>query len=573
MKIPVLSVVLGLAASTLFASELPKNATPVLGAMQAELDRSLTAFKSQPVSPYFLSYEITENRRVGVSSSFGALVSSSEGASRVLDIDLRVGDYALDNTHPLRSGFSSGPNFISQTPIPIDDSPDAIRAVVWYQTDKRLKAAVEQLTKVKTNVRVKVEEEDKSADFCAEPAQVYAEKVATVTVDRKLLEEKVRRYTAPFAENPRIYAAQASITVGVETRWYVNSEGTLLQTSAPNCRITISATTKADDGMDLPRYQTYFAFRPEELPSDAVVLADVKKIIADLDTLRTAPLVDPYTGPAILSGRAAGVFFHEVFGHRDEGHRQKNVNEGQTFKKQLNQPLLPAGFTVFSDPTLDHFGKTALGGYYLYDNQGVKARRVNLIEGGVLKNFMMARMPIEGFPESNGHGRKQPGYAPVSRQANLIVEADKPVSRAALKQQLLDLVKQQGKPYGLVFDDIEGGFTQTGRTIPNAFNVLPIMVYRIYPDGREEVVRGVDLIGTPLTTFSKVVAADDAPAVFNGVCGAESGGVPVSAASPGLLVSQIEVQKKTKSQDRLPVLPAPARPGAAEPAPKSAGKS
>ena len=188
---------------------------------------------------------------------------------------------------------------------------------------------------------------------------------------------------------------------------------------------------------------------------------------------------------------------------------------------------------------------------------GRSNRRVPLVEGGVFKGFLMARIPIEGFPNSNGHGRKAPGFPVVARQSNLIVEGAQPVSRETLKEQLLQLVHAQNKPYGLYFEDIEGGFTLTGRFIPNAFNVRPIMVYRIYPDGHEELVRGVDFIGTPLSAFSKVVAADDTPDIFNGICGAESGPVPVTGISPGLLLSQVEVQKKEKAQDRPPLLPAP----------------
>ena len=559
MILPALTWALAAAAVPIaLAPPLPRGATPVLGAMRAEMAHSLGALKAEPVPPYFLSYEVTETRSVTVSSAFGALVSSNEGRYRALDVDLRVGSYALDNTHPVRAGRgSSSERLAGSVPVPIDDSPDAIRAVLWYQTDRKFKAAVEQLTKVKTNVQVKVEEEDKSADFCAAPAEVFAEAPRALTVERKAWEAKIRRYTAPFARYGNIYTARASLSGEVETRWYVNSEGTLLQTSRPAYRLSINASTKADDGMDLPRHETFFAFRPEDLPSDEVVLARVEKMIADLQALRAAPIVDPYAGPAILSGRAAGVFFHEIFGHRIEGHRQKKADEGQTFKKKLGEPVLPETFKVYSDPTLDHLGKTSLGGYYLYDDEGVKARRVSLVEGGVLKGFLMARMPIEGFPESNGHGRKQVGSAAVSRQSNLIVEAAGALTRPALKARLIELVKEQDKPFGLFFDDIQGGFTSTGRLTPNAFNVLPVLVYRIYPDGREELVRGVDLIGTPLTTFSKVVAADDSPDVFNGVCGAESGWVPVSAVSPGLLISQIEVQKKEKAQERPPLLPAP----------------
>jgi TldD protein len=287
------------------------------------------------------------------------------------------------------------------------------------------------------------------------------------------------------------------------------------------------------------------------------VLRDVNQMIRDLKALRVAPVVEPYTGPAILSGRASAVFFHEVFGHRIEGRRQKGEEEGQTFKKKVGQAVLPASFSIYSDPTIRQIGGTDLVGSYKYDNEGVRARRVTVVDHGIFKNFLMSRSPIEGFPHSNGHGRDQQGFPVVARQSNLIVEVQNPVTPAKLKKMLIAEVKKQNKPFGLYFDEVEGGFTLTGRAIPNAFDVLPIMVYRVYPDGREELVRGVDLIGTPLTAFSKIVTGDNEVAVFNGLCGAESGLVPVSSTSPAILVSQIEVQKKEKSQESAPILPPP----------------
>jgi len=549
---------LALVIATAGAAELPKNASPVLVALSAELDRSLTTFKTQPVAAYFLGYQAIERHSFTVSSSFGALQNSSESRTRLFDIDLRVGDYALDNTHPLRgTAQNTAPGAHA---LPVEDNVDAVRAAVWFQTDRRYKAAVEQLDKAKSDVQVNVAEEDKSPDFCAAPAEVYIETPRDVTLDRAAWEVRLRRFTEPFAAYGDIYSAHASLNVEAQTRWYVDSGGTLLQTAQTSARLMISASTKAEDGMVLPRYESWFALTADQLPSDKEILERVAKLAAELEALRKAPLLDPYTGPAILSGRAAGVFFHEVFGHRAEGHRQKRVEEGQTFKKMLGQPVLPPTFTVYCDPQLDHYGKTTLGGHYLYDDQGVKARRVNLIEGGILKGFLMARMPIDGFPVSNGHGRKSPGNAVVARQSNLVVEVAQTVTREQLKKELLRLVVEQKKPFGLFFDDIEGGFTITSRVIPNSFNVRPLLMYRVYPDGREELVRGVDFIGTPLSTFSKVVAADDTPGVFNGTCGAESGMVPVSAISPGLLLSQVEIQKKDKSQDRLPLLPAPTAP-------------
>ena len=546
----------GIAAT---AAAQTRASSPVLDAMRTELARSLTTFKGQPTAPYFLSYEITEAHTVNVAGSFGAVTQSGERRHRALDVDLRVGDYRFDNTHPLRGGIPGRAfmGFDGIAEMPVDDDAGAIRAALWYATDRKYKRAVEQLTWVKTNAAVGVAAEDTAPDFSAELRESYTEPVARISVDRRVWEDKIRRYTAPFARYGDIYEAEAVLIAQVDSRWYVNSEGTEIQTSQPIYRLYVSAFSKADDGMELPRYESFWAFTPEGLPSDRVVLAAVQKMIDDLHALRRAPALEPYTGPAILSGRASAVFFHEVFGHRVEGHRQKLGLEGQTFKKKVNESVLPAGFSVYFDPTLRRLGGTDLGGFYRYDDEGVKARRVAVVEHGILKTFLMARTPIEGFASSNGHGRAQLGLAPVARQSNLVVETSEPHSQAELKRMLIDEIKRENKPYGLLFDDIEGGFTITMRFIPNAFNVMPVMVYRVYPDGREELVRGVDFIGTPLTTFSKIVAADDHLAVFNGMCGAESGWVPVSAVSPGVFVSQVEVQKKLKSGERPPILPPP----------------
>jgi TldD protein len=533
-------------------------ASPVIQAMKAELDRSMEKLKTQPVPPYFLSYEIVENSGVNVSAEFGKIVSSGENRYRQLDIDMRVGDYNLDNTREIRGGMPQmGWEGARSVPVPIENDPDAIRAVLWYNTDAQYKRAVEQLTKVKTNVKVKVAQEDQSADFSREEPQRFTEPLADLHVDRRAWEEKLRKYTAPFARYADIYQATAFLQASAESQWYVNSEGSVVQTSQPAFRLFVVAGTKADDGMELPRYESYFGFTEKDLPDDAAVLKDVDKMIHDLEGLRVAPMADPYTGPAILSGRASGVFFHEIFGHRVEGQRTKNAEDAQTFKKKINELVLSKDFSVYFDPTVRRLANTDLAGYYLYDNQGVKARRVSVVENGILKTFLMSRTPVEGIPQSNGHGRGQPGLKPVARQSNLIVEVAPSAVQPDLKKLLIAEIAKQNLPYGLYFDDISGGFTFTGRTIPNAFNVMPLMVYRIYPDGHEELVRGVDLIGTPLTTFSKIVAADNKLAVFNGICGAESGGVPVSAVSPGIFISQIESQKKSKSQDRIPILPAP----------------
>ena len=304
-------------------------------------------------------------------------------------------------------------------------------------------------------------------------------------------------------------------------------------------------------------FESFFAFSEDGLPDDETVMDTVRQVIADLQALRVAPVAAPYSGPAILSGRASGVFFHEILGHRVEGHRQREADDAQTFNDMIGESVLPEAFSVVFDPSVRRKAGTDLGGYYRFDNEGVKSQRVAVIEGGVLKRFLMSRRPIKGFSGSNGHGRKQVGFAAVARQSNLFVEVDEPLPEPELVAKLAAHLNDEGKDYGLLFDDIQGGFTMTRRYPPNAFNVLPTMVYRIYSDGRRELVRGVDLIGTPLTAFSEIVAGGTELDTFNGICGAESGGVPVSASSPPILVSQIEVQRKAKSSHRPPLLPPP----------------
>ena len=340
-----------LAFSTGFPATGP---APVLDAMKAELGRSMETLKKQAVPPYFLSYEITDTHTVNVNSAFGKLVNSSESRRRQLDIDVRVGDYNIDNTHDIRGsfpGFDFSDRF-SFVEAPIEDNPEAIRQLLWYHTDRRYKSAAEAFTKVRTNVQVMVKPEDQSPDFSQEQPEKHIEPVQKISLDSKAWEEKLRKYTAPFAKYGDIYEANAYLSANAETRWFTNSEGSELQTSQRYYRLFVSAFTKAEDGMELPRYESFFAFTPEGLPDDATVLRAVQKIIQDLHALRKAPVVDPYIGPAILSGRASGVFLHEVFGHRIEGHRQKREEEGQTFKKKINEQLLPETFNIFFDPTL-----------------------------------------------------------------------------------------------------------------------------------------------------------------------------------------------------------------------------
>ena len=310
--------------------------------------------------------------------------------------------------------------------------------------------------------------------------------------------------------------------------------------------------------MDVQDFDSFEAADPKDLPSNDVIRASVKKVGAHVEALLAAKTAEPFVGPAIFSGRASGVFFHEIFGHRIEGHRQKDESEGQTFTKSVGEKILPDFLSVTFDPTIKQVGGVDLNGTYEYDDEGVIAKPVKAVENGVLRSFLMSRSPIDGFDHSNGHGRRQPGLEVVSRQSNLLVTSTRTVSDEKLRQMLIDEIKRQNKPYGLYFEDITGGFTTTQRSGLQAFKVIPVIVYRVYADGRpDELIRGADIVGTPLASFAKILATSDKPEVFNGICGAESGNVPVSAVAPAILISEIEIQRKERSQDRPPLLPRP----------------
>lgn len=547
-----------IAISLLFLNINLYSQSTVITAAKTELARSIQELSKQEVAPYYISYSVTDVESVTITASFGKVRSENSDNKRILDIDLRVGDYNLDNTHIIRGNPFQFGSMGGSVVLPLDDNMTAMRNAIWYNTDLRYKAAIERYEKVLTNKAVKVAEEDSSADFTREiPHKYYGDKKDfSVNIDD--WKEKARILSGKFNAHPLIYRNQVVIDSEILHKHFVNSEGSELEWYETNVRLYVTAMTKADDGMSLPLYESYFAFTPEGLPTVEQIAADIDIMIDKLLKLREAPMMSTFTGPAMLSGEASGVFFHEIFGHRVEGHREKDPNSSQTFKQSIGKEILPDFIDVIFDPTIKELEGTQLSGYYVYDDEGIKAQKVVTVDNGKFQKFLMSRSPIEGFQNSNGHGRKQAGYNAVSRQSNLIVATSKETSINEMRKLLREEAKKQDKEFGLYFEEVSGGFTFTSRTIPNAFNVTPLVVYKIFADGRpDELVRGVDLIGTPLATFGNIIAAGDDLGIFNGICGAESGGVPVSACSPSILVSTIEVQKKQKSQAKIPILPNP----------------
>src|SRR5262249_10785621 len=332
-------------------------------ALEQEMKRAfgLLQQKGTP-APYFISYAIRENDSVDIEASLGALRTSQEDRSRLLDVDVRVGDYNLDSTQQIRGqrGSNTGPAFTYPVLMPIDNDVDALRSVIWLETDRKYKAAVERFIQVKANRAIKVEEEDTSADMSRQSKESATLALASVDMNVANWEKKLKAFSAAFNKYPEVYEGTLSISANANNDYLVNSEGTSIQHGRASWRLSIYARTKADDGMDLYRFEAFDSHTMDRLPSDEKIRQTIEAMVTDLKALRSAPVIDPFTGPAILSGRASGVFFHEIFGHRIEGHRQKSETEGQTFTKKVNQPILPDFISVIDDPTTERINEVDL---------------------------------------------------------------------------------------------------------------------------------------------------------------------------------------------------------------------
>ena len=541
----------------------PSPGTPVLlEAMTTELHRAFTALGKQTAGkdtdkqlpPYFLSYSVSDASSAMVRAQYGAVVDSSANRVRVADVQVRLGEPKLDNTHGTHRGSA-----VNSLQLPLTDDREALARSLWVATNTGYSTALDNYLRVKTEAEVRAKEEDTSPDFSKETPQTHLGTPAPpVVVDRAAWGERVAALSKIFREYPDVTQNMVMLTVVNETDYFASSEGSRVVAPHLAARLVVFAVTRADDGMDLFRAQTFEAETVKGLPAQAEIEAAIRDLGKSLEALRKAPVTEPFNGPAILSGRAAAVFFHEVLGHRLEGQRQRGDEEGQTFTKEVGKDVLPTFLSVADDPTMTKFGNTWLSGSYEYDDEGQKARRVDLIDDGVLKTFLMSRLPIANFDDSNGHGRAQTGRMPTGRQGNLIVTSTKTVPETELRKELIDEAKKQGKPYGLYFEDISSGFAVTTRSSPQAFSVVPLVVWRVYVDGRpDELVRGVSIVGTPLAAMKRIVATGDKSEVFNGECGAESGTIPVSAVAPAMLLSEMETQKQTQGTARPPILAIP----------------
>ena len=525
--------------------------------MEQELKRNFKVLKKENPPIYYLSYIYQETEQNQLTATYGGISAEYSLTTGNIEVQARAGSSKMDNTRSLRGERDDWSTLYSAVSTPYDLDKKGFLASLWRLTNSAALKAQENFARVKNNVRNMAVNKDQSDDFVFPPVSLFCHEEPLQEIDL----QKVKELLLPISQMPKgkknILDSSFSFSTRQGHRYFVDSRGTKIKTPFSFIRLTYSLYGRGADGMEISRFGDYNLRSMADLPTAQKLAADVQKSMDELEALAVAPEGIPDSAPVILKGRAAAVFAHEVMGHRLEGDDQKNASSGQTLTGKVGQQVISPLISITAEPTLKEFNQEPLRGYYEYDDEGVKAQAVTLIEKGILKNFMMKSSPIEGFCASNGHGRKNTGFRAAARMSVLRVKAENTISYDELEQKLLAEIKRQNKPYGYIVEDLSGGFTFTTSAMPQSFKLETKMVYKVYPDGKKELVRGLDIVGTPLVSFSRIVAAADDDTIFNGSCGSTSGWVPQSNISPSLLFESMELEKSAKSHYKPPILPAP----------------
>ncbi len=533
----------------------------VMSALQSELDRSMDRLEIDEFeSPYFLSYHVRDDENYNLSARYGSLTGESHNRQRYAYVESRVGDYEFDNFANIDAESFRIGDFTPDRILPIDAEADALRGALWLLTDEAYKKALSDYQTKRGGAVFGVQGEDSPPSFSQEEAREYRGEARPLDLNVSQWRTMLRELSAQMKEHDFLMDAKMDLSARRVVRYLTNSEGSDIIEEFTIYSVHAQGITRAEDGMLLENSRRFYALDGDELPDRETIEEAMEEMLSDLKALREAPVLDPYTGPAILDPEASGVLFHEAVGHRLEGERQLDEAEGRTFSGQVGNQIMPEFLTIYDDPTMEYYNGTQLNGHYRYDDEGVRAQRASLVENGKLTGFLMSRTPVEGFEQSTGHGRAQGVRTPQGRMANFVVEADEASTHSMdeLREKLLEEVRAQGRPYGLIIRDITGGSTNTLGFGYQAFKGIPRMIYKVDAEtGEETLVRGVEMVGTPLSAINEVVAAGDETRVFNGFCGAESGFIPVSTIAPALLTSEVELQRSGQARERHPILPAP----------------
>ena len=523
------------------------------GILTNELMRNFEVMKQLDVPVYYISLRVEDSESYNITGSNGAVTQNRYQKGRAMAITMRVGSPAFDNMH-----YSGNMQNIKRVALPDTDIEEEIKLSLWRALQQAYSEAKDKLQSNFTEQTTRPAEEDKSPDFSIEKASKYYEKpvpFSDLGFDENEFINKTNELSKVLSDNRDVLINFVNVTSNLTRGYFIDTDGASVVQNNPSIRIYLGGYVMADDGMMLQDYRTYFGKKVADLPDSEKILSDARELSQNLSTLKKSPKIDSYIGPVILSGEVSGVFFHEFFGHRVEGARMKSGMDAQTLKKKIGETVLPQRLSVTFDPTRSKYGNSILSGDYKYDDEGVRGQKVEVIKNGVLTGFLMSRIPIEGFSKSNGHGRGVLNAGTETRQSNMIIESTKPVTAKEMHEMFVEELKKRGLKFGYRIEKVSGGLTMTSSASANAFYLNPLIVYRVYVDGRpEEMVRGINIVGTPLNAFSQILAETSEHAIFNGMCGALSGSVPVSAVAPAMLIKELEFQKTGDSQKMDPFI-------------------
>lgn len=534
---------------------------PILSAMQSELNRSMQDLRMEgQENPYFISYRVTDRIEVTVEASLGAVTTSEQSRDRELSVDLRVGSYELDNSGVEKSRWSYDPDEwkYRNMEVPIDDDTIAFKHQLWLATDYYYKKAVEDYSKKSKEIALNPEEEEeRPPDFSREEPEVCIGDEVTVSVDRQAWEEKLKRYSELFKQYKDITISRIKFDLVGKTSYFVSSEGSKVQDGNLAYAIEIEAFTRSEDGMPLSDFQRFTSF--DGTWDDEMIEKEITAMAERLVTVKEIEACESYVGPVLIGAPASGAFVGEVLAPLLKADK-KLWEKGGGLQDKVGERVILPSISVYDDPTINTYKGQKLTGFYRYDDQGVKAQKVNLIERGVLRNFLLSRSPVKGFDKSNGHSRDG------VQIGNLIVETSAPQSFAQLKNRLIAECRRQGKPYGLLVTTAKLPESRSGRGItvysPSGEVIFstqrpmgelqPVEVYKVYTDGRQELIRGVEILsGSPLAILSKIIALGNDPRAWSVDFGTGS------VVTPSLLVSELEVRKTKEGMRTSPILPPP----------------
>ncbi len=495
--------------------------------------------------PYFISYNLRHDEEWRIEAKFGGLTADSHEHRRSCLCDVRIGSYRRDQ---VRNGGlkdnSTELESYEMVRMPIDGSDDGLRFALWRLTEARYREACDDfLHKKAVGLNYLDEHRSLPAFERREPVEkVYWRGLPEFDADafRKLAIDASRS----LKDLPYVRDGYVRIVGSNQVSVFVSSEGSTIVQALPFRTIELYLWYLSPSGHTFPQSRSFFVTDPNELPTLRQLKTAFRELHARAEALSKAPVLRSYAGPVLLDPKPAGLLMHEALGHRLEGNRLLSQGEGQTFRDSVGSEVILPNLSVRDDPRLTHYQGKSLAGHYLFDDEGVEAQEAELIRDGVLRGFLTSRTPIVKGHHSNGHGRSAFHARPISRMGVTIVEAKDGLDDNALMRAFIEEIRRQGVPYGVRIMEAYGGETTTEAYDFQAFLGDIDMAARVYPDGRQEFVRGVDFVGTPLNAIGGIIAAGSRQEVDNAYCGAESGYVPVSTISPALLVEDLELQAK-----------------------------